>query len=84
MSTDEVLNSGYYEMHRLASMIMEAKSFDYMMLSRALDNPNCQKEDREEFWTMLRKSQPRRFQVNLVSPEIIASLRKAFSGRPGK
>lgn len=78
LTHDQVLTSGYYEMHRLWSILMERRAADYMTLAKANDFPHLQDQARNEFWNEMKSLQPRRFKVRVIPRHILKFLAEKF------
>lgn len=76
MSLNEVLNSGYFAMHRLWGMLQERLSYRQMQLSNAIDMSQGSDESRTEYWEKLKQAQPRLYRVKAVPQHVIDRLKE--------
>lgn len=76
MSLKEVLESGYFAMHRLWGMLQERLSYKQMQLSSAIDISQGSDEARREYWDGLKSKQPRMYKVSPLPDHMVNKLKE--------
>lgn len=76
----QVLEGGYFEMHRLWSMLLERRAADFMSLARTLDWPHMKDEGRSALFDELKGQQPRRFKCSQIPEHVLRTLKEKFNG----